>query len=296
VTGQAGSNELVWVSREGAVEEVDAGWSGLFFDPAISPNGEQLAIRILGDGESQIWIKQLNRGPLAKLTFEPLSNIRPSWTPDGRTVVFLTDRGANWDLFRRRADGSVVAEPVLDEEVPLLDVLFSSDDEWLVYRAGRGLWARRRGNDSTAAVPLVEPAVTPALSADGRWLAYMSNETGRPEVYVRPFPDTDRGKWLVSTGGGQEPVWAHSGRELFYRSVEGDLVSVDVLAGPTFVAGERRTLFSANEFRADVTHAQYDVSPDDQRFIMVRLGSSNQGGQLIVVENFFEEIVERVGN
>jgi Tol biopolymer transport system component len=138
----------------------------------------------------------------------------------------------------------------------------------------------------------------PAVSPDGRWLAYVSNETGGPEVYVRPFPNVDDGRWLVSTNGGTEPVWAHSGRELFYRNGQRDLVAVAVLPGEAFTTGEQRTLFSTQPYRADVYHRMYDITPDDQRFVMIRVQA--EGGQdevqLIVVENFFEELKAKVGS
>ena len=101
----------------------------------------------------------------------------------------------------------------------------------------------------------------------------------------------------VSTAeGGQEPIWAHSGNELFYKSLDNNLIAVEVLEGPIFIAGERRVLFSTAGYRVGPVHAQYDISPDDQRFIMVRLGPTSEGARLIVVENFFEELLERVGN
>ncbi len=136
---------------------------------------------------------------------------------------------------------------------------------------------------------------SPAVSPDGRWLAYASNESGRYEVYVRPFPNTNDFKWLVSTDGGREPVWAHSGRELFYRG-NGNQMVVEVLPGPTFVTGERRTLFSVQGFRSVTVHQQYDVTPDDQRFVMIRNRSVEERGELILVENFFEELKAKVGN
>ncbi len=135
----------------------------------------------------------------------------------------------------------------------------------------------------------------PRLSPDGRWLAYMSEESGLNEVYVRPFPNVTGGKWLVSTNGGIEPVWAHSGRELFYKSGS-DLMSAEVLSGTTFVLGDRKALFSVEGFRSATNRHMYDVTADDQRFVMIRNPQSEEAGQLIVVENFFEELKAKVGN
>jgi serine/threonine-protein kinase len=187
----------------------------------------------------------------------------------------------------------------LDEDLRIDEVTYSPDGEWLVYRvlaATRDLYARRVGSDSSVALLATEfEETSPAVSPDSRWLAYASNESGRSEVYVRPFPNTNVGKWLVSTDGGQEPVWAHSGRELFYKG-GGNLMVVEVLPGAIFVTGERRVLFSVREFFSVGRHQRYDVTPDDQRFVMIRSLEGANAGELIVVENFFEELKAKVGN
>ncbi len=121
--------------------------------------------------------------------------------------------------------------------------------------------------------------------------AYTSEESGQNQVYVRPFPNAGDAKWLVSTGGGRNPKWSHSGRELFYRSTALELVAVEVVPAPTFVIGERRVLFSTQGY----INGPYDVTPDDQQFVMVRLTGAGQSGDLIVVENFFEELKAKVG-
>ncbi len=182
------------------------------------------------------------------------------------------------------------------------EIRYSDDGEWIVYRDGGGptsdLHALRVGADS-APVELVaedHQETEPALSPDSRWLAYVSNETGRSEVYVRPFPNTAEGKWQVSTDGGTEPAWAHSGRELFYKNGRDELVRVEVLRGATFVTGDQQVLFSAREYLSSLFHRMYDVTPDDQRFVMLRNLGGEDAGELIVVENFFEELKAKVGN
>jgi hypothetical protein len=124
-------------------------------------------------------------------------------------------------------------------------------------------------------------------------MAYTSNETGSNEIYVVPFPDAADAKWPVSAGGGSEPVWARGGGELFYRNGQSEMVAVRVETEPTFSAGPASLLFSATEYLADVNHRQYDVSPDDQRFIMLR-PVGDGGRELILVQNFFEELRARV--
>ncbi len=291
--------EVVWVTRDGTAEEIDPGWTGNFRFPKLSPDGKQLAVSLIANNEEQVWIKELDQGPLPKLTFTGTVNFRPAWTPDEQSVAFSSNRGDNRDLYVRRADGSGQADLLRDEERDIGEVTYSPDGAWLVYRLGTGsrrdLYARRVGADSAVVLVATEYEETsPAVSPDGRWLAYASNESGRWEVYVCPFPNTNDGRWLVSTGDGLEPVWAHSGRELFYKG-SGNLMSAEVLPGPTFVTGERRVLFSTRLFLSNPFHQQYDVTADDQRFVMIRNRVAEEASELIVVENFFEELKAKVG-
>ncbi len=146
-TGGVGGSvlaELVWVTRDGAAEEIDPGWTGDFQWPKLSPDGTKLAVTINANNENQIWIKQLDRGPLPKLTFTGTRNFRPAWTPDGRSVAFVSNRGDNLDLYVRRADGSGQAELLLHQDRNIWGVTYSPDGEWLVYRVNaesRNLYA-----------------------------------------------------------------------------------------------------------------------------------------------------------
>jgi len=141
-----------------------------------------------------------------------------------------------------------------------------------------------------------EQETQPALSPDGRWLAYVSLASGRPEVWVRPFPNTEDGRWQVSQAGGTEPLWAHSGRELFYRSGSDELLSVEITEGSTFIYGEPRVLFSVRDYVGFLYRPMYDVAPGDRRFIMVRRIVDTEQRELVVVENLFVELKAKVGN
>ena len=146
--------------------------------------------------------------------------------------------------------------------------------------------------------PYDEEAI--AVSRDGRWLAYESNETGRTEVFIRPFPNTETAKWQVSNGGGEAPLWARDGRELFYVNADRAMVAVTVGTGDEPQLGERRVLFRLrNELylAAPEFYTPYDIGPDG-RFIMARSVTppSTVEAPLIVVENFFEELKAKVGN
>ncbi len=174
----------------------------------------------------------------------------------------------------------------------------SPDGAWLLARTTSPNWdivAYPLKNDS-APIPLVTTDAqefAPSLSPDGRWLAYTSTESGGPEVYVAPFPNTGETRWAVSTGGGDFPVWARHGRQLFYRSADDELIAVEVILDPTFAMGERRVLFSMRPYRNVPGH--YDVTEDD-RFVMIRRRGAQTASELIVVENFFEELKAKVGN
>ena len=302
--------EMEWVSRTGEAEPVDTAWTGDFMQPALSPDGSQVAVTLrtgwsISLGETQdIWIKQLDEGPSHKLTFEG-SNRRPEWTSDGSGVTYSSDRGGNpgeTDLWTKPADGSGEATLELDADRDVLELQWSSDGEWLVYRTttlDRGLGdilVRSAGEDAEH-LPLVATEFSerhPALSPNGGWLAYTSNETGRDEVFVIPFPEGG-GRWAVSSAGGSEPLWAHSGRELFYRSGDGSMVAVPVETEGTFSFGAPRVLFSALDFRVTGYHPNWDVAPDDERFIMVRRLGDEVPGRVILVQNFFTELEDRVG-
>jgi serine/threonine-protein kinase len=300
----AGEDELVWVDRNGTAEVIDPGWSADFEYVDLSPDGKRLAVSIEGDGdddEHQIWVKELDRGPLPKLTFQGSNNYRGEWTPDGGSIAFISNRAGKNDFWIKRSDGSAAAELLLDSDEDAWEVTWSPDGRWLVYRTDTNsednIYGLRLGVD-TVSVPLVISEFDdkePAISPDGRWLAYISNESGQNEVYIRPFPNTGDAKWQVSTDGGREPLWAHSGRELFYRSASRELVAAEIIAEPMFSIGEQRVLFSTREYERDANHRTYDVSANDQRFVMIRPVALRLGStKLVLVENWFEELKQRV--
>ena len=178
----------------------------------------------------------------------------------------------------------------------------SPDGAWFVHRTssnepGAGDILAGRPEGEAAPVPLVATAFTelsPAISPNGRWMAYSSNETGRFEIFVVPFPNAGEAKWPLSVGGGTEPSWSRDGHEVFYRNGQGDMVAVRVEIEPVFSVGPTSVLFSAAAYPAAAVHHQYDVSPDGERFLMIRPKSSATPGQLILVQNFFEELRARV--
>jgi len=298
------SRQVVWVTRDGKATPVDPAWLGPYESIALSPDGRRLAVGTGFGAEPQLWIKSLDTGPLTKLTFEGSLNRRPTWTADGQAVTFISDRGNNRDLYVKRADGVGAAKPVLDLAVHVDEGFWSPLGDWLIYRTGisggegRDIFAWRSGPDSVTVPVAADPGFdeqSPALSPDGRWLAYVSDESGRWEVYVRPFPEVNAGRWQISVEGGGAPAWSHSGRELFYRSGQG-LMAVAVVTTPTFTPVQQKVLFSLAEYFVSGTRSGYDMTADDQRFVMIRDEEAQVEGDLVIVQNFFEELKQRVPN
>ncbi len=298
--GGPGSQQVVWVDRAGTQIPVDTSWVGQFGTLALSPDGRQLAItQISAEGE-QVWVKQLPRGPLSRLTYGGAANVRPVWTRDGRRIAFVSSRRGNLrQTYIQRADGSADADSLMADPRQVDQVAFTPDGQGFLYRTGssgtnsRDIHAARLGGgESRTMVAGPADEFGPVISPSGRWFAYVSNQAGRDEVFVRSFADPAAGRTQVSVDGGNEPLWAHNGRELFFRSRRGEMMSVDVTTGDTFTAGQPRVLFEATNMATDPYHHAYDVSADDRRFLMVNR-AINDVAELVVVVNWFKELERR---
>jgi hypothetical protein len=293
----------VWVERDGTAEEVDAGREQPVVAGGVgivlAPDGSRFVLPVVGTSLADLWIRE-ESGNWSRFTFEG-RNARPEWTPDGQAVAFLSTRSKpERDVWLKRADGSGTAERLLTSDRQIDEVRFSHDGQWLIYRLGSGasrdLYAIRPGVDSVGTPLLVTEYEERAasLSPNDRWMAYISNESGRDEIFVSPFPNASSSKWQVSTDGGTEPMWSRDGRELFYRNGNDDLIAVTVTATTTFTVGQKQVLFSARPYLADANHANFDVHPDG-RFLML-LNVSASGGELIWVEHWLPELRELLGN
>ncbi|MBI3933362.1 MAG: PD40 domain-containing protein, partial [Acidobacteria bacterium] len=265
-------SRLVWVSRNGEEQSLPAALHNYQL-PRVSPDGLRVAVGI-AEQESQVWVYDLSRDTVTRLTFEGNNNSVPAWTPDGKRIAFYSNRAGSLNLFWQPSDGSGAAERLTTSDYQHTLNSFSPDGQLLAFQeanpqTGRDFWVLRL-SDRKAQPFLKTPYedAAPRFSPDGKWLAYSSDESGRREIYVQPYPGPG-GKWQISTDGGQEPVWNPKGGELFYRSGS-KIMAVDVNTKAGFSAGKPRMLFDGPYVPTAGSLPAYDVSPDGQRFLMLK--------------------------
>lgn len=296
VPGSAANNATrpVWVDRQGKVQPV-----GMPPRPyrsfSLSPDGRRLAI-VIGDPNNDVWVQDLERGALTRLTSGG-NNVQPTWTSDGKRVVFTERTGGGATPLWVPADGSGEPEQLFTDHRGGVSS-FSPKGELVAFlrRApdtGLDLWVRPLNGTQTPQ-PFLRTRFTEVgarFSPDGRWIAYVSDESGQYEVYVRPYPPGP-GKWQVSTAGGEEGIWSRDGKELFYRNGNKWMV-VAVNLHPEFIAETPRLLFEGPY--VDVGGLSYDVAPDGQRFLLLEPAERESAPvtHLNVVLNWFEELKQK---
>ena len=299
-SGAATDYSLVWVDRAGAVQPINDLRRG-YEDLHLSPDGRRVALTIEEAGPyspANVWLADTGRGTLTRITFEGYSR-DPVWTPDGSAVAFGSKRGASeFGIYRQRVDGQAQAELLWASPTPIWPdpQSWSPDGRTLVFSTkakdtAEDIWTLSLEGDR-AAKPWLQTAGNEwagRLSPDGRWMAYNSDESGQPEVYVQPFPGRG-GKWLVSQGGGGfNAIWSRDGRRLYFR--RGDQVlEADVDTASGFTLGTPRVLFSG---RYLATGRDFDVSPDGTRFVMMRNDDPRSTATLHVVLNWWHALEAR---
>jgi serine/threonine-protein kinase len=288
---------LYRVSREGAATEID-GVTREYSDPRLSPDGKRLALH-LSDQQNDVWVKDLERGALTRMSFGVLEDETPVWSPDAASLAYSGWCGATDDarcVFRRRLDGR--GEPDVlwktDAHTHLTD--WSPDGRTIVMEVVHPerrsdlllLDVERGAATEFLATTFNEQAAR--ISPDGRWIAYQSNESGEMEVYLQSFPDGGR-QVQVSSGGGVQPVWSRDGGELYYRSAT-HLMAARVSTGGLPGVGQPARLFRDTYLRPQGdNHAGYDVFPDGTFvFIDVLKGADALTPSFIAVFNWFEEL------
>ena len=300
---QGGQSTLVWVDRKGAEQPLPAPPHS-YRSPRVSPDGKRVAV-VLDESGGYVWIYDTGRDTLTRLTFEASGSNSLAWMRDAKKLAY--GGGAPMNLFWQAADGSGKAERLATSENQQLPISWSADGQALAYMdqnpaTNYDIWVLPLGDPSAGsgqdrkAQPFLRTAAyesVPQFSPDGRWLAYVSDESGRFEIYVQPYPGPG-GKYQISADGGTEPVWNPSGREVFYRS-GGKMMAVDVAMQPSFSAGKPRMLFEGPHLSIQTTIPSYDVSPDGQRFLMLKPTEQTQATtQINIVQNWFEELKRRV--
>ena len=294
---QATQRKVVWVSRNGKEDPLVAP-AHAYRGPRLSPDGRRIAMAI-EEQETQIWLYDLSRDTLTRSTFEGNQNYNAVWTPDGKRIAFQSDKPGPVNVFWQLADGSGGLERLTTSEYLQGPASWSPDGQLLAIAeinptTGRDIWVLRM-SDRKAQPFLKTPfnESVPSFSPDGHWLAYISDESGRYEVYVQPYPGPG-GKYQISADGGTEPIWNRNGRELFYRSGN-KMMAVEIATQPGFAVGKPQMLFEGQYLPTEATFPNYDVSPDGQRFLMLkRVEQEAAPTQIVVVQNWFEELKQKV--
>jgi serine/threonine-protein kinase len=282
--------KLVWVDRAGASRAVTEERRAYEY-PRISPDGGRIAVGIYRDGNRDIWLYDVARGTMTRLTLAPSDEEVPVWTPDGQRVAFVSTQDGPVNLYWKRADGSGTTERLAEAQERQVPLSWSPDGKVLAFYVAAGIATLSMEGERKATPFLFTPAWerAAALSPDGRWLAYNSDESGRQEVYVNAYPGPGA-RFQVSIHGGMEPLWAPDGKEIFFRSVtDRKIMAVPVRLSPEFVVGQPTALFDDRFDRGGGVIRNYDITPDGRKFLMVEARQSAPT-ELLVVLNWFEEL------
>ena len=292
--GGGAKRRLVWVDRQGR-EEVLTAEPRAYTQPRISPDGNRLALGV-DDQDRDIWIWDFARETLTRFTFHTQFDTRPLWTPDGQRIVFESHREGQGNVFAKPARGTGPVERLTESPSHQRPISTSPDGAWVVFEDGLSrinltlLPFASEGEPQ----PLLHSEfneMNGEISPDVRWLAYESDESGQFEIYVRPFPNVDEGLFQISRGGGVQPLWAPSGRELFYGSLEGSLMAVPVQSGGNLLVGNPEIIIEQPYVGGQRDPREYDISPDGKRFLMIKeTDDSTSPRELILVQNWFEEL------
>ncbi len=286
---------LVWLDRRG-VEQPAGAFDRPIAQPRLSPDGQRVAV--VARGEPDVWQLDLTRDAWTRVTFDG-SSAFPLWRSDGR-LTFSSGKAGPYNIYLKNTDASGSEERLFEVARSSYPLSWSPDGRLLAFvsinaETGNDIWlfdaTERKAPRPFLASPFAEGA--PVFSPDGRHMAYVSNESGRPEIYLQPI-DRPGEKLIVSAGGGVEPVWPRNSRELFYRSGNA-IMAVDVTVGRTLSAGKPREVFERNFERTTAFWANYDVDNQGQRFLMLKGATAPAApAEIRVVINWFEELKARV--
>ncbi|HYL64091.1 MAG TPA: hypothetical protein VE077_15870, partial [Candidatus Methylomirabilis sp.] len=296
-TGEsATANQILWLDRTGKALGT-TGPPGEYAGPQISPDGHRLAISLttLGVPNFDIWVYDILRGRSTRLTFNLAADVAPAWSPDGKTVAFTSSRKGAFSIYEKAADGSGETEPLFVDDASEDNSSWSSDGRYLLFdrvptnSSASAIWALPLFGDRKPRI-VVESGFgvnEPALSPNGKWLAYRSvDESGLPEIYVMPFP-SGGGKWQVSTNGGNYPRWRRDSKELYFLSLDSKIVAASIAEQGTSIAiGNVKPLFSVNIAPGISPGNPFDVSADGLKFVVVSQAGLQAPPPLTLVTNW----------
>jgi serine/threonine protein kinase len=287
--------QLRWFDRAGKPLET-VGAPGEYNRPKLSNDGRRLAVDVRDPqtGNVDVWIHELARGIATRFTFDPAPDQNPIWSPDDTRIAFSSARPSS-DIYVKATSGAGTEEPLVSSPEAKIPVVWSRDGRFILFarfgsqtRTGLDVWSVDVAERKAAAILQTQFAEVPnALSPDGRWLAYTSDETGTNRVYVQPFPGPGR-KWQVSAATGSAAAWSRDGKEIFYVGPDRKLMTVPVKTTPEFEAGIAVPLFEAR--MAPPPGRQYDVSADGKRFILNTPASEEAAAPITVVLNWAAEL------
>jgi len=290
--------KLIWVDRNGKEQPVAAPTRAYLF-PRLSPDGKHVAVGITEE-TTQVWSYDLDRETLTRITFEGNQSLNAVWSPDGKMIAFRSHQATSDGIYLKRSDGGGEQQKLISSDRAKIPMSWSPDGQTIAFMeisstTGFDLWVLSL-SDQKPRLFLQTSAneSAPRFSPDSHWLAYVSNESGRYEIYVQAYPGPGS-KLQISTDGGTEPVWNPNGRELFYRSGN-KMMAVDVVSQPVFTASKPHVLFQGRFLPTPATSPNFDVSRDGRRFLMVEAVEPEEQGptQINIVFNWFEELKRRI--
>jgi eukaryotic-like serine/threonine-protein kinase len=241
---------------------------------------------------SDLWLSDASGAKIERFTFDRANNTFPIWSPDGSRIIWASTREGMHHLYQKAASGSGQEELLLRSDYPKSPSHWSRDGRFIIYqqtepKTKRDLWVLPVTGDQKPFAFLQTPANEEErrLSPDGRWMAYVSDESGRYEVYVQSFPSRG-GKRQVSTGGGIAAQWRGDGKELFYQAPDGKLMVVEVKSGASFETDSPKPLFEFRAIDTVGTYPSYTATADGQRFMISTLVGNESSEALTVVVNW----------
>ena len=296
--GASDVRQLCWFDRSGR-ELAKVGKPGDYGDPSLSPDGTRLAIDVGGwTPVGDIWLLDLARASFSRFTSHPKDDATPVWSPDGREIVFASNRNGPFDLYRKDASGAGREELLFRSDADKFPADWSRDGKYLIYytvdpKTKADLWVLPMSGERKP-TPFLQTEFNEAnavFSPDGRWVAYNSDESGMPEIYVRPFPRSG-GKWQISTQGGVQTAWRSDGKELYYVAPDRKIMAVEVKPGNLFSAGLPVPLFEAPIRAEGITEyrSSFVVSPDGERFLVSTIAEEAARAPITVVVNWASEL------